>query len=61
MFLRRRPGEWTLLSVLGPWPWYLLGATGVALVLFTLLDAPFWLARREGAATHHHGGVGAVG
>ncbi len=47
MFLRRRPGEWTLLSVLGPWPWYLLGATAVALVLFGLLDAPFWLARRR--------------
>ena len=47
MFLRRRPGEWTLLSVLGPWPWYLLGATAVAGVLFSLLYAPFWLARRE--------------
>ena len=61
MFLHRRPGEWTLLSVLGPWPWYLLGATGLALALFTLLDAPFWLARRDGGATLHHGGTGAVG
>jgi hypothetical integral membrane protein (TIGR02206 family) len=47
MFLRRRPGEWTLLTVLGPWPWYLVGATALALVLFALLDAPFWLARRR--------------
>ncbi len=45
MFLRQPPGEWTLLRVLGPWPWYLLSAAGVALVLFTLLDAPFWSAR----------------
>ena len=47
MFLRRPPGEWTLLRLLGPWPWYLFSATGVALVLFTLLDAPFWPGRRR--------------
>ncbi|HWD51234.1 MAG TPA: TIGR02206 family membrane protein [Acidimicrobiales bacterium] len=47
MFLRRPPGEWTLLRLLGPWPWYLVSATGVALVLLTLLDAPFWAGRRE--------------
>jgi hypothetical integral membrane protein (TIGR02206 family) len=50
MFLRRPPGEWTLLSVLGPWPWYLFSATAVALVLFTALDAPFWSGRRRQAA-----------
>ena len=49
MFLRQPPGEWTLLRVLGPWPWYLLSATGVALVLLTLLDAPFWPGRRRAA------------
>jgi hypothetical integral membrane protein (TIGR02206 family) len=47
MFLRSPPGEWTLLRVLGPWPWYILSAAGVALVLLTLLDAPFWSSRRE--------------
>ncbi len=61
MFLRRRPGEWTLLSVLGPWPWYLLSATLVALVLFSLLYAPFWLARRDhGEPVHPRTGVDAV-
>jgi hypothetical integral membrane protein (TIGR02206 family) len=50
MFLRRPPGEWTLLRLLGPWPWYLLGAAGVALVLLTALDAPFWPGRRREAA-----------
>ena len=47
MFLRRAPGEWTLLRLLGPWPWYILSAAAVALVLFIALDAPFWWARRR--------------
>lgn len=51
MFLRRPPGEWTLLRLLGPWPWYLASASLVALVLFTLLDLPFWSRR------HHATGV----
>lgn len=45
MYLRHVPGEWTLLSVLGPWPWYLVSAAGVAVVLFTLLDLPWWRGR----------------
>jgi hypothetical integral membrane protein (TIGR02206 family) len=49
MFLRRPPGEWTLLRVLGPWPWYIASAAGVALVLLTVLDLPFWPARRRAA------------
>ncbi len=47
MYLRRPPGNWTLLDALGPWPWYLLSAAGVALVLFSLLDLPFMLADRR--------------
>jgi hypothetical integral membrane protein (TIGR02206 family) len=46
MFLRTPPGEWTLLKVLGPWPWYISSAAGVALVLLVALDAPFWRHRR---------------
>ncbi len=46
MFLRTPPGEWTLLKVLGPWPWYIASAAGVALVLLVALDAPFWHHRR---------------
>ncbi len=42
MFLRAPPGEWTLLRVLGPWPWYIVSAAGVALALLVVLDAPFW-------------------
>jgi hypothetical integral membrane protein (TIGR02206 family) len=47
MFLRAPPGEWTLLKVLGPWPWYIASAAGVALVLLVILDAPFWPRRRR--------------
>jgi hypothetical integral membrane protein (TIGR02206 family) len=49
MFLRRPPGEWTVLRLLGPWPWYTVSAAGVALLL-VLLDWPFWKARRAGVA-----------
>jgi hypothetical integral membrane protein (TIGR02206 family) len=51
MYLARAPGQPTLLSVLGPWPWYLLSAAGVALVLFTILDAPFRLRDRAPRGT----------
>ncbi|MHB8680891.1 MAG: YwaF family protein [Acidimicrobiales bacterium] len=45
MFLRRPPSNWTLLRLLGPWPWYTVSAAAVAVVLFVLLDTPFRLAR----------------
>jgi hypothetical integral membrane protein (TIGR02206 family) len=41
MYLAAKPRHGSLLSVLGPWPWYILSAAGVALVLLLLLDAPF--------------------
>lgn len=47
MFLRRPPAEWTLLRLLGPWPWYVVSAAGVGIVLLVLLDLPFWAARRR--------------
>jgi len=47
MFLRQPPANWTLLRLLGPWPWYILSAAGVAIILLVALDAPFWAARRR--------------
>ena len=60
MFLRHPPREWTLLRVLGPWPWYVVSAAGVGLVLLLVLDAPFWPTRRSAAALHGRGPVAAV-
>lgn len=51
MYLRSPPVSWTLLKVLGPWPWYIVSAAGVALVLITLLDLPFWRARRQASGS----------
>jgi hypothetical integral membrane protein (TIGR02206 family) len=41
MYLAAVPTHGSLLSVLGPWPWYILSAAAVALVLLLILDAPF--------------------
>lgn len=51
MFLRHPPGNATLLTVLGPWPWYVLSAAGVGVVLVMALDMPF-RAGRGPAGTH---------
>jgi len=52
MFLASRPVHWSLLSVLGPWPWYLVSAAGLALVLLVILDAPFRSGRRHDPPAH---------
>jgi hypothetical integral membrane protein (TIGR02206 family) len=46
MFLRAKPPTASLLSVLGPWPWYIASAAALALLLLVVLDAPFWPGRR---------------
>jgi hypothetical integral membrane protein (TIGR02206 family) len=46
MFLRSRPSAWSLLSVMGSWPWYIFSAAGLAILLLIVLDAPFWRRRR---------------
>jgi hypothetical integral membrane protein (TIGR02206 family) len=41
MWLREKPDEASLLDVMGPWPWYIVSAAVLALILFALLAAPF--------------------
>jgi hypothetical integral membrane protein (TIGR02206 family) len=48
MYLAAIPTQWSLLSVLGPWPWYIVSAAVVGLVLFLILDAPFHRRRLVG-------------
>jgi hypothetical integral membrane protein (TIGR02206 family) len=47
MYLRHAPGARSLLDVIGPWPWYIVAATALALVLFAILDLPFSVSRRR--------------
>ena len=46
MYLRHTPGVASLLDLMGPWPWYIGAAAGLAVVLFFCLDLPFAISSR---------------
>lgn len=41
MYLRQKPLSASLFDLLGPWPWYIVGADVVALLVFWLMQQPF--------------------
>lgn len=47
MFLRTAPHQWTLLRLMGPYPWYLVTGVVIVPLFFALLYSPFWLTRRR--------------
>jgi hypothetical integral membrane protein (TIGR02206 family) len=49
LFLSWKP-DISLLSLLGPWPWYILSLEGVVLVLFILMYLPFTLGKKNQTA-----------
>jgi hypothetical integral membrane protein (TIGR02206 family) len=50
LYLTRKPSQPTLLDFMGPWPWYILAADVLALVIFRLLMIPFDTAPTRTAA-----------
>ena len=62
LYLRHTPGVRSVLDLMGPWPWYIVGAAGLAVLFFALLDLPFIISRRgrsrnETSAARSHGAI----
>jgi hypothetical integral membrane protein (TIGR02206 family) len=51
LFLRNIPPTRTFLDYMGPWPWYILTLTVLAIVVFNLLYLPFARSARPQALT----------
>lgn len=49
MYLRTRPAHNSLLSVMGPWPWYIVAAAAVGLAMLLALQ---WIADRVSAQSY---------
>jgi conserved hypothetical integral membrane protein TIGR02206 len=47
MYLVQKPGMPNLLDLMGPWPWYIVEAGGLAVAIFVALDLPFAIHRHR--------------
>jgi hypothetical integral membrane protein (TIGR02206 family) len=47
MYLRHTPAVPNLLDLMGPWPWYIVAAACLAVVIFVALDLPFAMRRHS--------------
>lgn len=47
LYLREPPPTFSVLNLLGPWPWYIGGMFGLGIVVLLLLNSPFWALRRQ--------------
>jgi hypothetical integral membrane protein (TIGR02206 family) len=45
LYLRQVPAQGSLLSVMGPWPWYIAVGALLTLIVLAILDAPFRFSR----------------
>ncbi len=58
LYLVRPPPTFSLLNVMGPWPWYIGSMIALGIAVLILLDIPLWPARsrilgsRRGAGTN---------
>jgi uncharacterized membrane protein YwaF len=47
LYLRQVPAQGSLLSVMGPWPWYIAVGALLTLIVLTVLHAPFRVSPRS--------------
>jgi hypothetical integral membrane protein (TIGR02206 family) len=47
MYLNQKPPNASLLDLFGEWPWYIVGAEFLCLMMFTLVMLPFAFNQKE--------------